>query len=81
LSTYRPARGVAWRCWDDGCVVFSAPTGQTLLLAPVFADVLGEAADIPKGEPIRIDEDEPLAELRAQCATQLVELGVLVSAA
>jgi hypothetical protein len=62
-------------------VVFSAPSGQTLLLEPVFADVLGDAGASALCDPIRVHEDGPLGEVRAQCAEQLVGLGILVAVA
>ena len=32
--------GVVWRCWDDGCAIFSCATSKTVLLSPEYAPIL-----------------------------------------
>lgn len=78
--TYRLASGVSWRCWHDGCVVFSAATAQTLLLSPEFHPALAAAhaperaqavADSPAGPAA------PSAEPDEALFGRLAELGIL----
>lgn len=80
MTTYVPADGVRWRCWEDGCAVFCAATGQTLLIAPFYSDLLERAfagEDIPTTPP-----EESLAEgmAPAEQLEALVALGILTAA-
>lgn len=71
---WRLASGVSWRCWDDGCVVFSAATAQTLLLSAEFGSVLAAAdAAPPAGGAARARTGE----IDETLVGRLVELGIL----
>ncbi len=65
----RLASGVAWRCWDDGCVVFCAATAQTLLLTPEFGAALRAVAE-PDARPA----DRAALDTHAD---RLIDLGIL----
>jgi len=75
LIPYRLAAGVHWRCWEDGCVVFSAATARTMLLAPEYRACLS-------GARAASAEEGAAGILQAGSADpdrlqQLVDLGVL----
>lgn len=74
---YRLASDITWRCWNDGCVVFSASTAQTLLLSPEYAPALVAAAAPARPNGVGTEENGAVPEAGERLVESLVELGIL----
>jgi len=80
--TYRLASDVTWRCWDDGCVVFSAATAQTLLLSSEYGPALAAVAEASVTHPSGMAIEGASARVPGAdqaLVERLFELGILES--